>query len=125
MRVMRTYVAIFSFVIALIAGGMCYQYSVKSDSARDNLDTERYQRISAEEKAFQAQERLKALESENERMARKVETLEKALEQKTGLMESLKARLDRSEGENTELAAEIHRLNALMADRMDSSLQGL
>jgi len=122
---MRTFIAIFSFVLVLIIGGMCYQYSVKSDHARESLNFERYERISAEEEAHKAWGQVKILEGKNDRLIKKAESLEKALDQKTTVIKSLKVQMNEFKAKNSKLAAKIKKLTKQMAKRMAPSTQGL
>ena len=93
-------------VIVAVACGMAIRYNQKAIKDREDLEQERYKRMTAEEKLVMAESTIGSLEGELKRALSKIEMIEQ-------INSDLKSRLDKSQVFKDNLEKKIRELEVL------------
>jgi hypothetical protein len=98
-------------VIVGTSAGLVIKFNQDWQSAKGQLDNERYSRMLAEEGLEKAKSDLASADSELSRIKNKLSILEKSLEQTRVVNDDLKSRLDQAADIKKNLEAKIQELN--------------
>ena len=94
---MKNVIILFTVSISILSVVLALRYNQSAFKASDELNNERYLRMTAEESAEQAKAKISSLEAELAGLQSKVDGLEKELEQSKAINADLEIRLKEAE----------------------------
>ena len=104
---------VFIIVLLVLSCGLAVRYNQDANSTRDDLNTERYQRMTVEEDLQKASTQIDALKAELLRTQDRLAQIETVLEKTKAINEDLKSRLDQANEIKQRLDQRIGELQAI------------
>ena len=105
----------FTVILVVLSCGLAIRYNQDADSARHELDDERYTRMVSEEKLQEADQKVRALSAELKHAHSKIDNMTVVLDQVKAMNGDLRNRLDRASIIQTSLDRRISELQQLVS----------
>ena len=115
---MRSYLLFFIGCITVISIALTIRFGQNSSQAKEDLNRERYLRLTTEENLEKAKTKISSLETELARIQNKVKNIERSLDETTAVNKDLKVKLDKTSGVKEDLEKKVKELEQMTTQEL-------